>query len=456
MTFPRVTLVPLVFIILSAPPGLHWARAEPSAPTEEEETTPRFRAGTEVVVLDVVVRDKKGDTVRDLRESEIEVYEDGVRQPVVSFQLRATGEEPPDRTVALLPREGQEPPPSEESPHVNLVTLVFDQLGPDGRQIARRAGLTLADLGGDADLLVSVFQVRETLRLVQQFTSNRKEIEEAVLEATGEIDTQYSNATDQLEEAVRIERDARQRLASLGAIDSPSEVAAAARYGQEVSMARMAVDALRFTQSLQREQQGHSSLYSLLALSKQQQRLAGRKTILFFSQGIQVPPQLEHVLRSAISEANRANVAIYAVDARGLTEERTLEATHRTLQQATLASQRQVTSRGMEPVTREQVLAMETAENALRMDAQGALGDLAAGTGGRLIANTNDLRQGIERAVGDLRGYYEIVYAPTNPEYDERFRRIEVEVSRPDVIVQARSGYFASPPAKGPPPFPSR
>ena len=74
----------------------------------------------------------------------------------------------------------------------------------------------------------------------------------------------------------------------------------------DADMARMAVDALRLTQTLQREQQGHSSLYSLLALSRQQQRLAGRKTILFFSEGIQVPPTLEHVLSAAISEANRA------------------------------------------------------------------------------------------------------------------------------------------------------
>ena len=99
-------------------------------------------------------------------------------------------------------------------------------------------------------------------------------------------------------------------------------------------MARMAVDALRMTDTLQREQQGQSSLYSLLALARQQHRLAGRKTILFFSEGIQVPPSLEHVFRAAISEANRANVSIYTIDARGLTEERDLEATRTVLQEA--------------------------------------------------------------------------------------------------------------------------
>ena len=83
-------------------------------------------------------------------------------------------------------------------------------------------------------------------------------------------------------------------------------------------MDEMAVNALRLTETLQREQQGRSSLFSLLALSKKQQVLAGRKTILFFSEGLQTPPSLEHVLRSTISEANRANVSVYAIDARGL------------------------------------------------------------------------------------------------------------------------------------------
>jgi hypothetical protein len=51
--------------------------------------------------------------------------------------------------------------------------------------------------------------------------------------------------------------------------------------------------------------------------------------------------------------------------------------------------------------------------------------------------------------VGDLRGYYELVYEPTRKEYDGRFRKIEVKVARKDVSVQARSGYFAIPPEEG-------
>ena len=440
----------LLAALLSAPPLLP-APQEPPQP-------PRFGSGAEVVVLDVVVRDRKGRTIRDLRPEELQVYEDGVPQQALSFRLRAAGDPSPEPAAPAgalaAPSAPSAGPQPRASAPANLVTLVFDQLGPEGRTIARKAGMALARLGERDDLLVSVFQIRETPLLVQQFTSERRAIEDAVLRATGEVNAQYTNATDDLAEAVQRERDLRERFESMAATAGPESAAAAANLGRAADMARMAVDALRLTQTLQREQQGHSSLYSLLALSRQQQPLAGRKTILFFSEGIQVPPTLEHVLSTAISEANRANVSIYAVDARGLGDARRFDATRETLQEAVAAANRATTSQGLSPVSREEVLAPETAESALRMDVQGALADLASGTGGALIANTNDVTRGIERAIGDLRGYYELVYAPTNQELDGRFRKIEVKASRRDAVVQARSGYFALPPGEGTATFP--
>ena len=80
----------------------------------------------------------------------------------------------------------------------------------------------------------------------------------------------------------------------------------------------MIASTLRFSDSIQRQQQGQSSLYPLLALVKTQGRLAGRKTVLYFAEGLVVPKNLEEVFQTAISEANRANVTVYAIDARGL------------------------------------------------------------------------------------------------------------------------------------------
>jgi VWFA-related protein len=163
-------------------------------PAAAQEEAPQFRAGAEVVVLDIVVRDGRGRTVRDLAPGELTVLEDGTVQEILSFRLRAAGQTPPPSPEAPAPAAAPAPREPEPGP-VNLVTLVFDQLGMDGRRVARQAGLALAGLTEREDLLVSVFQVRESLRLVQQFTGERALVEAAVRKATGQVETRYTDAT---------------------------------------------------------------------------------------------------------------------------------------------------------------------------------------------------------------------------------------------------------------------
>ncbi|HXY39826.1 MAG TPA: VWA domain-containing protein [Vicinamibacteria bacterium] len=448
--------------------GLVAQAPQPQPPPELRRDV--FRVETEVVLLDLVVRDKKGRTVRDLRPDELTVFEDGVKQDVGSFRFldsRALGEALEQATQAPEPAKatpeqatsapGGAPRAAQpaESRHLNLVTLLFDRLAPDGRNIARKAALSFLELEDRPDVYVSVFQIDESLKLLQQFTTDRETTRHAIERATGELDTQYTAATEQLVEASRQASEAQQRVdAFLQAEGGTSNPAVGAQLGQQLAMSNMTVNALRLTETLQREQQGRSSLFAILALARQQQALAGRKTILFFSEGVQAPATLEHVLKAAISEANRANVSVYAVDARGLSTHSTLDAARDTLQEAVSTSMHQQMSRGTLPVTREEATIADNAEAAIRMDPIGNLQDLAGGTGGMLIGNTNDVRAGIAHAVGDLRGYYEVAYSPSNHEFDGKFRSISVKVSRPGVVVQTRSGYFAMPPGEATVTFP--
>ncbi len=365
--------------LLAAAPALLVAFALPTAAQDPppELVAQVFRVEAEVVMLDLVVRDKKGRTVRDLRPEELQVFEDGARQEPSGFRYvdtRAVGltleEEEPGKVAAKRPEEAQ---------HLNLVTLVFDQLGPDGRQIARKAALDFLDLANRPDVFVSVFRVSESLKLVQQFTTDRELVREGIKAATGQVATGYSPATENLVQANREAEEVKDILQTVN-VNSAETAGNAARVGRMASMTEMAVNALRLTETLQREQQGRSSLFALLALSRKQQILAGRKTILFFSEGLETPPSLEHVLRAAISEANRANVSVYAVDARGLVTANQLAASRDMLVQAAMTGQRQQLLRGQVPTTREEMLIADNAEAALRRDVQGALRDLAAST----------------------------------------------------------------------------
>jgi hypothetical protein len=106
-------------------------------------------------------------------------------------------------------------------------------------------------------------------------------------------------------------------------------------------------------------------------------------------------------------------------------------------------------SGGVGAVSTGQARAAETAEGALRANPLLWLRDLAQQTGGVTIAETNDYRAPLRAAMEEVRTYYEAFYAPHISVYDGKFRKISVRVDRSDVVVHARSGYFAVPQLKG-------
>ncbi len=75
---------------------------------------------------------------------------------------------------------------------------------------------------------------------------------------------------------------------------------------------------IRAGDRMQRQRQNQSPIYLLLALAKGQATAPGRKTVIYFTTGFEVPNLLDDVFKGAMSEANRARVAFYAVDVRGL------------------------------------------------------------------------------------------------------------------------------------------
>jgi VWFA-related protein len=433
-----------------------------------------FRADTALVNLDLVVRDKKGQPVRDLRADEVQVYEDGVRREVSAFRLVEAGAPPVAADGAGAGPMSQATNPTRL---LSLTTLIFEPLDGTTAPLARKAALQFLDRALGERARVAVVRLGRGLSLVQPFTNNPEHLrravelvtnaagpdaERSVLAQAQRANQYYLNLTAAAASinpgpagaatvsgppalALVSPRDPGRADETTGPCDvcptgnDPGSVAT------ERKLAEVQAIALRATDQLQRQQQGESLLWPLLALLKAQEELAGRKTIVFFSTGLRVPPNLDSLFRTAIGQANRSNVSIYSVDVRGLDTTRDLAAVGATLRQAAAASYLQNT-RVDGAITREEVNTFDTAEDALRLNATGTLRDLSESTGGLLIANTNDLGKRLEQVASDLRLYYELSYAPVRTEYDGKFRKIEVKVARKGVAVQARSGYFALPP----------
>jgi hypothetical protein len=91
------------------------------------------------------------------------------------------------------------------------------------------------------------------------------------------------------------------------------------------------------------------------------------------------------------------------------------------------------------------VKASDDAEMSMRANSQTELRNLADGTGGFLVADSNDLRVPLRKINEEIGSYYEVSYNPGIANYDGSFRRIKVEIGKKDLIAQARNGYFALP-----------
>ena len=434
--------------------------AKPSGQTQKPRTSDQgatVRIGSEEVLLDIVARDKKGRPITDLKADEIEVYEDGVKQQINSFRKvektdltegagasndaagNAAGAQP-HNVAGAAPGNTVDP-----LRQINLVTMVFERLKNEGRLLARDAAREFLKSELSRNVMVAVFALDQQLQVLQQFTNDGAKLSAAVDRATGAASSQFAAQSEAIQRELEnlLRAQANLESASGGAQSSGGAIGQAA---VEVRLAEITTNMLRQTDDAQREQQGASSVFSLLSLIRGQQRLAGRKTVLYFSEGLQLTPDLAPIFRNAVGAANRANVSFYAIDARGLQTARQTDAARESLAAAARANEQQMRSRGAQPVTPEQIKAMDNAESSILKNAQENLASLAESTGGFLVANTNDLRSPMRRVATELSSYYEISYVPQVREYDGKFRALAVKTPRQDVVLQTRSGYFALPP----------
>src|SRR5260370_21641324 len=73
---------------------------------------------------------------------------------------------------------------------------------------------------------------------------------------------------------------------------------------------------------------------------------------------------------------------------------------------------------------------------------------ISGDTGGQFIKNTNDIGAGLDRIDSEIRVRYTLAYRSTDPNFDGSFRKVKIEVRRPDVNVLSRPGYYAIPPSQ--------
>lgn len=420
------------------------AAQQPAVP-QRSDANATIRSSSQEVLLDIVVRDKKGRPVKDLEPNDFEISDAGAVEKIKSFRLVTGNEvstkEPNQQTEN---KKHQQAPVIDPTREVRLVTLAFERLGPDGRNLSRQAVRDLLKGELAPNVYYGVFMIDQRLAVLQQYTRDKDAVMRAVDKATSASYSLYTSESDRIEQELKVvaAENAAQTSTDVSGSGPPS---AGQMGGMAVAaMAQMTLNMLQLNQTMDRAQAGRASIYGLMSLVKEQYRLPGRKTLLYFSEGLLIPEFLVDQFEAIIGMANRANVSVYAVDAKGLVTYAQNSAGGSMLQEAVASSRSQQNNRP-QAVTPDQVRALDVADDSTRSNTQNSLADLSQSTGGFLVADTNDLRKPLQRISEDIGTYYEVTYSPTIDRYDGTFRKIAVKVSRPDVRVQTRSGYFALP-----------
>ena len=261
----KFVAVPSLAQAQQAQPPAQQAQAQnPAPPPASDSSTPVFKAETRLVLVDTIVTDKKGNYITDLTVRDFKVWEDNKEQPIKSFSAEAGSAAP-----------------SED--HRHYLVLLFDNstISFADQSRAREAAAKFLEANAGPDHYMAIMNFGGTLSVAQNFTADAQRLKQVVR------NVKFSSVSP----------DAPQEVASLGV---PQLGNAEANFGVR------------------------SLLLALRNVAKSLASVPGRKSLVLLTGGFSITPgapdsfERQSELTAAIDACNKANVAVYPIDVRGL------------------------------------------------------------------------------------------------------------------------------------------
>src|SRR5215469_15572902 len=246
--------------------------ATPAAPAPSAQTPPAnqgsapagppivFKSQSKLVLVDSIVTDKKGNYIRDLTQKDFRIWEDNKEQEVKSFSYESASPSPSDRTT-------------------HYMVLFFDNSTMEfaDQARARNAAGKFIDANARPNRLIALVDFGGTLRITQNFTADADRLKKVV------AGVKFSAVSPNPQSPVEV--------ASLGA---PPLAGAEANFG------------------------ARSMLLAIRELAKSLMAVPGRKSLVVLTAGFPLTPEQQSELTATIDACNKANVAVYPIDVRGL------------------------------------------------------------------------------------------------------------------------------------------
>lgn len=429
-SFVKVALGFLILIFAAVLPS---PAQTPQKPKDDEDVV---KVKSNLVNIDVIVKDKKGKYLSDLKLEDFTISENGVAQKIEFFDAPLSRVDSTGNDQTMIAGSPANAPR-------NYVSLVLDYQTTDVtnlKQVREGAIKYIREQVSDADA-VAVLSVTSNLQMLQPFTQDKARLI-STLENIGAGSESKNFEQRDLAGNIATIRDFLNNSSSvpITAISSPGGGAAAAR----IMIAQRVLQQFIRLRTALSLQQARPILAALAAVAEGLRPIPGKKTLVLFSQGWVTPAVLDWQVQSTIDIANRANVAIYIIDSAGL------RAGAPTSGALVPASPLAGVSAATTQEQRIRAVGGETVFDNVRQEGQTREYDIlyriSGDTGGKFLKGNNDIGLGLERINQEIQSRYTLAYRSTNQNFDGTFRKVKIEVRRPDAQIVSRSGYYAIPP----------
>jgi VWFA-related protein len=386
---------------------------QPPPPTQDPQQPqpPRIRSGINYIRVDIIVSDKTGKPVLDLKQDEFKIKEDGKPQSIESFQIVEVNpmtqtEKGPISEIRSIYDEEREA----QKPDVRLFLILLDDYHVRrGNDLSVKKPLIdfIENQIGPADMVAIMYPLTPITDL--NFTRNRASLVNAIEHFEGrrfnytprnEFEEKYAYYPAQTVEMVR-------NQVTMGAIKGAAIKLGGMREGRK----SLIFVSEGFTGLLPPQLNDPVAAQPGLGNSARNNPNAVNSDRAEFLSKVDMISDLSEIFR----EVNRTNTSIYALDPRGLA-----------------------------PFEYDINQGVGLQVDKQHLDASlDNLRELAENTDGRAIVNRNDLAKGMRQIILDSSGYYLIGYNSSQAPTDGKFHKIDVDVTRKGVEVRHRKGYWA-------------
>jgi VWFA-related protein len=409
-----------------------------------------IRTNTRLVVVDVVVRDKKGQPVTGLKPEDFTLEENGKKQKIATFTPPGVNQgNPQTPPPGILSNQ-----PENVTPAGALTVLLLDATNSSftNQAYARSQMLKYVTEQSHTGNVMAVATLTDRLHLLQGFTSDPQILLTAIRNFKPESQVlQPAPPPPGMDTAESAGGHGGGQAATMAAATA-AEVASFANLQIGYNIERrtlITLDAMRTLARMLGGLQGRKNVVWLTAnlpfdLIPEDRNISnaelaadlpgsGRQRSAMVNGAGSIAAEARSLhsqeIKDAESQLASTNIAIYPVDLHGLV------GGMESLASRSEAHSNDIHEAGLANAALSQSLSLVNSQDTMR--------EIAQETGGKAYMNENEIRQGVALAVADDRASYSLGYYPENKKWDGKYRSIKVKLSQGDTEIRYRKGYFA-------------